>query len=59
MSAFESELQAIADRVVDQATSGEQIEAFVSRGGETEVRVYEGKVEHFVVRRESRASASA
>ena len=28
--------------------SGEQIEAFVSRGGETEVRVYEGDVEHFV-----------
>ena len=45
---FESELQAIADRVVDQAASGEQIEAFVSRGGETEVRVYEGNVEHFV-----------
>ena len=46
--AFESELQAIADRVVEQAKAGEQIEAFVSRGGETEVRVYEGDVEHFV-----------
>ena len=45
---FESELQAIADRVVEQAKAGEQIEAFVSRGGETEVRVYEGDVEHFV-----------
>ncbi len=48
MSAFESELQVIADRVVAQAAAGEQIEAFVSRGGETEVRVYEGNVEHFV-----------
>jgi PmbA protein len=48
MSTFESELQAIADRVVAQAAAGEQVEAFVSRGGETEVRVYEGSVEHFV-----------
>ncbi len=47
-AAFESELQAVADRVVEQAGAGEQIEAFVSRGGETEVRVYEGDVEHFV-----------
>jgi PmbA protein len=45
---FESELQVVADRVVDQARVGEQIEAFVSRGGETEIRVYEGNVEHFV-----------
>ena len=29
-------------------SAGEQIEAYVSRGGETEVRVYEGEVEHFV-----------
>ncbi len=43
-----SELQAIADRVINQAATGEQLEAFVSRGGETEVRVYEGDVEHFV-----------
>jgi len=43
-----AELQAVADRVVEQAQPGEQIEAFVSRGGETEVRVYEGDVEHFV-----------
>lgn len=42
------ELQAIADRVVERAGVGEQIEAFVSRGGETEVRVYQGDVEHFV-----------
>jgi len=42
------ELQALADKVVAQASAGEQIEAYVSRGGETEVRVYEGQVEHFV-----------
>lgn len=41
-------LQAIADRVVAQAAPDEQVEAFVMRGGETEVRVYEGDVEHFV-----------
>lgn len=43
-----AELQAVADRVIEQASGGEQIEAFVSRGGETEVRVYQGDVEHFV-----------
>lgn len=48
MSDFESELQVVADRVIEQVRSGEQIEAFVARGGETEVRVYEGDVEHFV-----------
>ena len=42
------ELQALADKVVAQAQAGEQIEAYVSRGGETEVRVYDGEVEHFV-----------
>ena len=42
------QLQAIADRVVSQARPGEQIEAYVSRAGETEVRVYEGSIEHFV-----------
>jgi PmbA protein len=41
-------LQALADKVVAQAAAGEQVEAYVSRGGETEVRVYEGDVEHFV-----------
>jgi len=44
----ESRLQEIADRVVARAAAGEQIEAFVARGGETEIRVYEGDVEHFV-----------
>jgi PmbA protein len=43
-----SELLEIADRVVAQARPGEQVEAFVSRGGDTEVRVYQGEVEHFV-----------
>jgi PmbA protein len=48
MSAFESELQAVADRVIAQAKPGEQVEAFVTRGGETDVRIYQGAVEHFV-----------
>lgn len=38
----------LADKVVAQAQAGEQIEAYVSRGGETDVRVYQGEVEHFV-----------
>src|SRR5215213_11004023 len=42
------DLQALADKVVAQALPGEQVEAYVSRGGETEVRVYGGDVEHFV-----------
>ena len=41
-------LQALADKVVASARSGEQVEAYVSRGGDTEVRVYQGEVEHFV-----------
>jgi PmbA protein len=43
-----SDLLDIADRVVGQAAPGEQVEAFVARGGETEVRVYQGEIEHFV-----------
>ncbi|MFM7687322.1 MAG: PmbA/TldA family metallopeptidase, partial [Actinomycetota bacterium] len=43
-----NELQELADRVVAQAQTGEQVEAYVSRGVETEIRVYEGQVEHFV-----------
>jgi PmbA protein len=42
------ELQAIADRVVAMAQPGEHIEAFVSRDAETDIRIYEGEVEHFV-----------
>ncbi len=41
-------LAAIADRVVALARPGEQVEAFVSRERETDVRVYEGAVEHLV-----------
>jgi PmbA protein len=42
------ELQAIADRVIAAAAKGEHIEAYVARGMETDIRVYEGEVEHFV-----------
>src|SRR5687768_18217765 len=42
------DLQGLADKVVAQAAPGEQVEAYVSRGGNTEVRVYQGDVEHFV-----------
>jgi PmbA protein len=42
------QLQAIADRVVAMARPGEHIEAFVSRDAETDIRIYEGEVEHFV-----------
>jgi len=48
MSDTTGELLELADRVVAQAGAGEHVEAFVSRGGETEVRVYQGDVEHFV-----------
>ena len=36
------ELLALAERVVAQALPGEQVEAFVSRDWETDIRVYEG-----------------
>ncbi len=48
MSTASPELQDIADRVIAQAASGEQVEAYVSRGTETDIRVYEGEIEHFV-----------
>ena len=41
-------LQDIADRIVAQAKPGEQIEAYVSRARETDIRIYEGEIEHFV-----------
>lgn len=41
-------LAAIAGRVVAMARPGEQLEAYVSRDRETEVRVYQGEVEHLV-----------
>ena len=48
MSTGKNALEQLAERIVAQAKPGEQIEAYVSRGGETSVRVYEGEVEHFV-----------
>lgn len=41
------ELLALAVRVAEQARPGEQVEAFVGRSYETDVRVYDGEVEHF------------
>lgn len=38
----------IADAVIAQAKPGEQVEAYVSRDGETDIRIYGGEVEHFV-----------
>ena len=43
-----SDLLDIADGVIAQAAPGEQVEAYVARGDETEIRVYGGDVEHFV-----------
>ncbi len=40
-----SELLEIADRIVERSGSGERLEAFVARGVETDVRVYEGAIE--------------
>ncbi len=45
---YMTDLLDIVDRVVARAQPGEQVEAFVSRGGDTDVRVYHGEVEHFV-----------
>ncbi|MFM9083984.1 MAG: PmbA/TldA family metallopeptidase, partial [Actinomycetota bacterium] len=42
------DLQAIADRIVADARGNEQIEVTVSRMGETDIRAYQGNVEHFV-----------
>jgi PmbA protein len=43
-----SELLEIGRRVVARAQAGEQIDAYVARHEETDVRVYQGDVEHFV-----------
>jgi PmbA protein len=40
-----SDLVALAERVVGQAKQGEEIEAYVARGHDVEVRAYEGEVE--------------
>ncbi|MFZ4112634.1 MAG: PmbA/TldA family metallopeptidase, partial [Ilumatobacteraceae bacterium] len=42
------DLQAIADAIVAMAEPGEQIEANVARSRETDIRVYNGELEHFV-----------
>ena len=42
------ELLAIADRVVAMARPDELLEAYVGRSLSTDVRIYEGEVEHFV-----------
>ena len=47
MSESLAELDALSARIVEQARPGEQLEAFVSRGGETSIRVYEGNIEKF------------
>jgi len=39
------ELAAIAERVAAQATAGEQVEAYVGRARDTEVKVFDGEVE--------------
>ena len=46
-SSSTDELLALAEKVVAQAQAGEQVEAYVSRGRETSVRVYQGEVEQF------------
>jgi PmbA protein len=42
------ELLAVADRAVQRAAPGEQLEAVVTWSRDTEVRAYDGEVEHFV-----------
>jgi PmbA protein len=44
-SANPGELLEIADRVAGWARSGEDVEVYVSRGDETEVRAYDGEIE--------------
>jgi PmbA protein len=39
----------VADRLVGMAESGEQLEAYVARSSDTQVRVYEGEVEQLAV----------
>jgi len=40
-----SDLVALADRVVDGARAGEEVEAYVARGHDVEIRAYEGEIE--------------
>ena len=41
------DLLELTDRVVAMARDGEQVEAYVARGVETDIRVYEGEIEQF------------
>ncbi len=43
---MEGELLALAQRVAEQASPGEEVEAYVGRSQDTSVRVYEGEIEH-------------
>ena len=45
----EGELLELAMRVAGAAKNGEELEVYVSRGVETDVRAYEGEVESLVV----------
>jgi PmbA protein len=45
MSAGTDELLALAERVAGWAAAGEDVEVYVARGTETEVRAYDGEVE--------------
>ena len=44
-----SDMLDIADAVVAQGKDGEQLEAYVGRSTETQVRVYQGEVEQLAV----------
>jgi PmbA protein len=44
-----TDLLDVADRLVAMAGGGEQLEAFVARSSDTQVRVYEGEVEQLAV----------
>ena len=48
VEASPAELEALTANIVERAEPGEQLEAYVARGGETEIRVYEGEIENFV-----------
>ena len=47
--AGDGDLLDIADRIVGLAEGGEQVEAYVGRSSDTQVRVYEGEVEQLAV----------
>ena len=57
--ADDGDLLDVADAVVAQAHGDEQVEAYVGRSTDTQVRVYEGEVEQLAVGRLARASACA